>query len=93
MKGADQRQAMLELLSQSFKDKEFVKHTTDNYDDCDDDDEYDDDDDDDDDCSDCAHCDMREECEMYNKAIKKGLSNEEAMLLALLGKIIGGKKQ
>mgnify|MGYP004505492513 CR=1 FL=1 len=93
LKGADQRQAMLELLSQSFKDKEFVKHTTDNYDDCDDDDEYDDDDDDDDDCSDCAHCDMREECEMYNKAIKKGLSNEEAMLLALLGKIIGGKKQ
>lgn len=73
LKGADQRQAMLGILAQSFEDKNFVKRT-------------------DDDDNDCEHCDSQDECKLYNKAIEQGLSKDEAMLLTLLGKIIGGKK-
>ena len=43
-------------------------------------------------CDDCEHCDSQDECKLYNKAIEQGLSKDEAMLLTLLGKIIGGKK-
>lgn len=68
LKGADQRQAMLGILAQSFEDKNFVKRTDDDDNDCDDCK--------DDGCDDCEHCD----------------SQDEAMLLTLLGKIIGGKK-
>jgi hypothetical protein len=77
LKGADQRQAMLGILAQSFEDKNFIKRADD--DDCDG-------------CDDCEHCDSQDECKLYNKAIEQGLSKDEAMLLTLLGKIIGGKK-
>lgn len=77
LKGGDQRKAMVEILAQSFKDK--VGENAEAKDD-------------DDDCSDCEHCDSQEECDFYNKAVEHGMSKEEAMLLTLLGKIIGGKK-
>ena len=80
LKGGDQRKAMLEILAQSFKDN--VGENAKDADDADDDD-----------CSDCEHCDSQEECDFYNKAVEHGLSKDEAMLLTLLGKIIGGKKQ
>ncbi len=87
LKGADQRQAMLGILAQSFEDKNFVKRTDDDDNDCDDckDDGCDG-------CDDCEHCDSQDECKLYNKAIEQSLSKDEAMLLTLLGKIIGGKK-
>lgn len=84
LKGADQRQAMLGILAQSFEDKNFAKRTDDDDNDCDDCK--------DDGCDDCEHCDSQDECKLYNKAIEQGLSKDEAMLLTLLGKIIGGKK-
>lgn len=84
LKGADQRQAMLGILAQSFEDKNFVKRTDDDDNDCDDCK--------DDGCDDCEHRDSQDECKLYNKAIEQGLSKDEAMLLTLLGKIIGGKK-
>ncbi len=83
LKGTDQRQAMLAILTESFEGEKFVKHATDvDDDDCGDDD----------DCNDCGHCDSQHECSFFNKAINNGMSKEEAMLLTLLGKIIGGKK-
>ena len=81
LKGDNQRQAMLSILAKSLEDKNFVEHVTDNCDD-----------DADDDCNDCGHCDSQHECSFYNKAVEHGMSKEEAMLLALLDKIIGGKK-
>jgi hypothetical protein len=75
LKGADQRQAMLGILAQSFEDKNFIKRADD--DDCDNRD-------------DCEHCDSQNS--FFNEAIEQGLSKDEAMLLTLLGKIIGGKK-
>lgn len=75
LKGADQRQTMLGILTQSFEDKNFVKRADD--DDCDNRD-------------DCEHCDSQNS--FFNEAIEQGLSKDEAMLLTLLGKIIGGKK-
>lgn len=75
LKGADQRQAMLGILAQSFEDKNFIKRADD--DDCDG-------------CDDCEHCDSQNS--FFNEAIEQGLSKDEAMLLTLLGKIIGGKK-
>lgn len=84
LKGADQRQAMLGILAQSFEDKNFVKRA--------DDDDNDRDNCKDDGCDDCEHCDSQDECKLHNKAIEQGLSKDEAMLLTLLGKIIGGKK-
>lgn len=48
------------------------------------------DDDDCDDRDDCEHCDSQNS--FFNEAIEQGLSKDEAMLLTLLGKIIGGKK-
>lgn len=85
LKGADQRQAMLGILAQSFEDKNFVKRTDDDDNDCDDckDDGCDG-------CDDCEHCDSQNS--FFNEAIEQGLSKDEAMLLTLLGKIIGGKK-
>lgn len=84
LKGTDQRQAMLAILTESFEGEKFVKRATDvDDDDCGDDD----------DCNDCGHCDSQHECSFYNKAVEHGLSKDEAMLLTLLGKIIGGKKQ
>ena len=85
LKGSDQRQAMLAILTQSFEEKNLVKRTVDDDNDCGDDD--------DDECNDCGHCDSQHECSFFNKAINNGMSKEEAMLLTLLGKIIGGKKQ
>ena len=83
LKGTDQRQAMLAILTESFEGEKFVKRATDvDDDDCGDDD----------DCNDCGHCDSQHECSFFNKAINNGMRKEEAMLLALLGKIIGGKK-
>lgn len=82
LKGADQRQAMLGILAQSFEDKNFVKRTDDDDNDCDDCK--------DDGCDDCEHCDSQNS--FFNEAIEQGLSKDEAMLLTLLGKIIGGKK-
>lgn len=83
LKGTDQRQAMLAILTESFEGEKFVKRATDvDDDDCGDDD----------DCNDCGHCDSQHECSFFNKAINNGMSKEEAMLLTLLGKIIGGKK-
>lgn len=87
LKGADQRQAMLGILAQSFEDKNFVKRADD-----DDNDRDNCKDDGCDGCDDCEHCDSQDECKLYNKAIEQGLSKDEAMLLTLLGKIIGGKK-
>lgn len=84
LKGTDQRQAMLAILTESFEGEKFVKRATDvDDDDCGDDD----------DCNDCGHCDSQHECSFFNKAINNGMRKEEAMLLTLLGKIIGGKKQ
>lgn len=83
LKGTDQRQAMLAILTEGFEGEKFVKRATDvDDDDCGDDD----------DCNDCGHCDSQHECSFFNKAINNGMSKEEAMLLTLLGKIIGGKK-
>lgn len=88
LKGADQRQAMLGILAQSFEDKNFVKRTDDDDNDCDD--CKDDGCDGCDGCDDCEHCDSQNS--FFNEAIEQGLSKDEAMLLTLLGKIIGGKK-
>lgn len=82
LKGGDQRKAMLEVLAQSFKDN--VVENAKDADNADDDDDCDDDD--------CNDCDSQEKCDFYNKAVEHGLSKDEAMLLTLLGKIIGGKK-
>lgn len=88
LKGSSQRQAMLGILAQSFEDKNLVERTTDvdnnDRDNCKDDGC--------DGCDDCEHCDSQNECNFYNKAIEQGLSKDEAMLLTLLGRIIGGKK-
>lgn len=88
LKGGTQREAMVEVLAQSFKDGGFVEHATDvdnnDRDNCKDDGC--------DGCDDCEHCDSQNECNFYNKAIEQGLSKDEAMLLTLLGRIIGGKK-
>ena len=87
LKGSSQREAMVEILAQSFKDKLGENAEVKDDDDCDECD------DDDDECNDCGHCDSQHECSFYNKAVEHGMSKEEAMLLTLLGKIIGGKKQ
>lgn len=87
LKGADQRQAMLAVLTQSFEDGKIVERADD-----DDNDRDNCKDDGCDGCDDCGHCDSQHECSFFNKAIEQGLSKDEAMLLTLLGKIIGGKK-
>lgn len=89
LKGADQRKAMLALLAESFEDKEFLDRRAtyvgnNDRDNCKDDGC--------DGCDDCEHCDSQNECNFYNKAIEQGLSKDEAVLLTLLGRIIGGKK-
>lgn len=80
LKGSDQRQAMLAILTKSFEGEKFVKRATDDDNDCDD-------------CSDCGHCDSQHECSFFNKAIEQGMSKEEVMLLTLLGKVLSGENE